>query len=248
MEFFPIKTRPLNPPKDDLMEVIDTYITDLKDGDIVFITSKVVSINEWRTILNDWIIQKKDLIEKESDAMISKEVVPWKYIHITLTDNILIPTAWIDESNANWYFILWPKKSLEFSKQVHEFLCKKFSIKNLWIIITDSTTRPLKWWVVWIAICSYWINPLIDKRGEKDIFWKELSITQINVIDALSASAVYMMWETNETQPIVIARNIPWVEYSIEDTLYEKMKIPPEKDLFRDLLKPLIDKLNKWNY
>ena len=46
MQFIPIKTRPLNPPKDDLFEVIDKYLTDIKDGDIVFITSKVVAIHE----------------------------------------------------------------------------------------------------------------------------------------------------------------------------------------------------------
>ncbi|MDR3150090.1 MAG: hypothetical protein LBU14_00110 [Candidatus Peribacteria bacterium] len=46
MQFFPIKTRPLNPPKDDLISVIDEYITTLQDGDVVFITSKVVSIHE----------------------------------------------------------------------------------------------------------------------------------------------------------------------------------------------------------
>jgi hypothetical protein len=31
MQFIPIKTRPLNPPIDDLIKVIDEYITDLKD-------------------------------------------------------------------------------------------------------------------------------------------------------------------------------------------------------------------------
>lgn len=245
MEFFPIKTRPLNPPKDDLLQIIDEYITDLRDGDIIFITSKVVSIHEWRTIVNDWTIDKKDLIIDESDAMMRTDVVPWKHIYLTITNNILIPTAWIDESNSNGYFILWPKNMHEFSKEVHDFLCKKFWIKNLWIIITDSTARPLKWWVVWIAIYSYWIEPLIDKRWEKDIFWKNLDITQVNVIDALSASAVFLMWEADETQPIVIARNVPWIIYSTEDNLYEKMNIEPERDLFWEILKPLIDKIKK---
>ena len=62
MQFIPIKTRPLNPPKDDLFAVIDKYLTDIKDGDIVFITSKVVAIHEWNCVKNDWTITKKDLI------------------------------------------------------------------------------------------------------------------------------------------------------------------------------------------
>jgi len=36
-----------------------------------------------------------------------------------------------------------------------------------------------------------------------------LEITQVNVVDALSAMAVYLMGEAAECQPIVIGRNIP---------------------------------------
>jgi F420-0:gamma-glutamyl ligase len=220
-----------------LISVIDEYITTLQDGDVVFITSKVVSIHEWNCVKNDWKITKKDLIFKETDKVIKTDIVPWKDIYLTIKDNILIPSAWIDESNGNGYFILYPKNCLNFCKTVHELLCKKFSIKNLWIIVTDSTARPLRWWVVGIAIYSYGIEPLIDKRWQKDIFWKELAITQINTIDALSWSAVFLMWEADETQPIVIARNVPNLTYNTDETLYEKMKISIEEDLYWELLK-----------
>lgn len=245
MEFIAIKTRPLYPPKDDLLKVIDEYITDLKDSDILFITSKVVAIHEWRTVLNDWKITKKDLIIRESQAMLDRDVVPWKDVYLTIVDNMLIPSAWIDESNANGYFILLPGDPLKFSRELHKFLCEKFSIKNLWIVITDSTDRPLKWGVVWIAIYSYGIEPLIDKRWEKDIFWKEFLFTTINVIDALAGSAVYMMWETSETQPLVIARNVPWVKFNTDENLYDELLISPEEDLYWDLMRPLTDKIKK---
>jgi coenzyme F420-0:L-glutamate ligase/coenzyme F420-1:gamma-L-glutamate ligase len=140
--------------------------------------------------------------------------------------------------------VLWPEKMEEFSVEIHSYLTKKFNIKNLWIIITDSTTRPLKWWVVGIWIYSYWIIPLRDERWTKDIFWKELAITQVNIVDALSAMAVYLMWEWAETQPIIIGREIPWITYSYELWLYEKMVIEPQNDLFGILLEPLIK--NKW--
>lgn len=240
MKFIPIKTRPLNPPKDDLFDVIDNYLNDLKDGDILFITSKVVAIHQWKCVKNDWSISKKSLIEKEADKFLKTDVVPGKDIYLTLKNNILIPSAWIDESNANWYFILWPDNLEKFCLEVHDFLTKKFNINNLWIVITDSTTRPLKWWVVGIWIYSYWFVPLQDERWKKDIFWKELEITQINIVDALSASAVYLMWEWAETQPIVIARDILWITYSRQVWLYENMLIPPEKDLYSELLKPLL--------
>ena len=240
MQFIPIKTRPLNPPKDDLIKVMNEYITELKDWDIIFITSKVVAIHEGLCVKNDWVVTKKDLIIKEADSYLKTDIVPGKDIYLTIKNNILIPSAGIDESNANWYFILWPKNMPDFSKQIHKYFCEKFKIKNLWIIITDSTTRPLKWWVVGIWIYSYWFKPLIDKRWEKDIFWKELKITQINTLDALSAMAVYLMWEWNETCPIVIWREIPNIIYDTDEALYDKMLINPKEDLFWELLKPLI--------
>jgi len=238
MEFIPIKTRILYPPKDDLFDVFDNYILKLYDWDILFITSKVVSIHQWRCIKNDWKILKKDLIEKESDYFFKTDVVPWKDIYLTIKNNILIPSAWIDESNANWYFILWPQNLEDFCTKAHSYLTKKFGIKNLWIIITDSTTRPLKWWVVGISIYSYWMMPIDDQRWNEDIFWKELSITQINIVDSISSMAVYLMWEWSQTQPIVIWRNIPWIKYTNDNWLYEKMTIDPKNDLFSDILKP----------
>lgn len=245
MQFIPVKTRPLNPPKDDLIRVIDEYITDLKDWDILFITSKVVAIHQGRCIKNDGKIPKKELVLKEADNSLKIDVVPWMDIYLTIKNNILIPSAWIDESNANWYFILWPEKMEEFSIEIHSYLTKKFNIKNLWIIITDSTVKPLKWWVVGIWIYSYWIIPIRDERWTKDIFWKELAITQINVVDSITSMAVYLMWEWAECQPIVIWREIPWIKYSLERGLYEKMLIEPENDLYGILLEPLI-KNKKW--
>ena len=243
MEFFPIKTRPLNPPQDDLFEVIDKYLLDVKDWDIIFITSKVVSIHQWDTIYNDWKIEKEDLIRQEAKYMVESDIISeWKSFFLTIKDNILIASAWIDESNANGYFILWPKKPVDFAQKVHKFLCDKYSIKKLWVIITDSATKPLKLWVVGIAMASYWIEPLNDKRGQNDIFWKKLAVTQVNIIDALAPAAVFLMWEANETQPIVIARDVPWIVYNEKKSLYDEMEIRPEEDLYWILLKPLINK------
>ena len=239
MQFIPIKTRPLLPPKDNLFEVLDTYVTDVQDWDIIFITSKILAIHQGKCI-KATEINKKDLVEQEADKRIHTDVMPGKDTYLTIKNDILIPSAGIDESNANGYYILWPDNLPTFSKEIHDYICKKHQVKNIGIIITDSTTRPLKWWVVGIWIYAYGIQPLIDKRGVKDIFGKALEITQVNVVDALSAMAVYLMGEAAECQPIVIGRNIPWIEYADTYT-FEATKIPPENDLYRPLLKPLME-------
>jgi len=241
MEFIPIKTRPLLPPKDDIFQVFDTYVSNVQENDIIFITSKIIAIHQWRC-REKTETTKKDLIKEEADKRIISDVVPWKDIYLTIKDNILIPSAGIDESNANGYYILRPNRLSSISKEIYNYFQKKYNITNLWIIITDSTTRPLKWWVVGIGIYSYGIFPILDKRGDKDIFWKKLEITQINVIDALSPMAVYLMWEWAECTPIVIWRNIPGITYTQEDS-YKTCTIPPEEDLYKDFLTPLMNKI-----
>ncbi|MDR3169701.1 MAG: coenzyme F420-0:L-glutamate ligase [Candidatus Peribacteria bacterium] len=107
-------------------------------------------------------------------------------------------------------------------------------------MITDSTSRILKKGVVGIGTYSYGINPLIDKRGQVDLFGKVLQFSQVNVVDALSAMAVYLMGEANESTPILIGRNLPYLGFTTQKP-YEQSSIAPEQDLFYPLLKNLVD-------
>jgi F420-0:gamma-glutamyl ligase len=239
MHFFPIKTRPLLPPQDNIFDVLDQHMTDVREWDIIFITSKVLAIHQGRCIHADQIV-KKDLIEQEADKRITTDVVPGRDIYLTIKNNILIPSAGIDESNSNDYLIMRPEDLSQLSKEIHTYICKRFDLTDIGIVITDSTTRPLKRWVVGIGIYSYGFYPLRDERWAKDIFDRELKITQINIIDALSAMAVYLMGEGNECQPIVIGREIPGIQYTHDD-VYPQIEIPPQQDLYYPLLKPLIE-------
>jgi F420-0:gamma-glutamyl ligase len=238
MQFLPIKTRPLLPPKDDLFQIFDTFLPEVQEGDILFITSKVLAIHQGRCVSTS-SIEKKKLIEQEADTRIKTDVVPGKDIYLTMKNNILIPSAGIDESNANGYYILRPEHLPTICEQIYTYLCQKYRLNKLGIIITDSTARPGKWGVVGIGMYAYGIAPVLDKRGTEDIFGRKLEISQINVVDALSAMAVYLMGEGNEGTPIVIGRDIPNVEFTT-DIAYETSIIPPEQDLFRPLLKCFI--------
>lgn len=76
-------------------------------------------------------ISKKALIEKEADKWITTDIVPGKDIYITIKNNILIPSAGIDESNSNGHYILRPDNLSQLTQHIHTYLCKKHGIKNL---------------------------------------------------------------------------------------------------------------------
>jgi F420-0:gamma-glutamyl ligase len=58
MEIYSIKTRLINPPKDDLIQAIIESKPNLKEGDILVVASKVVAIAEGRLVPREEPIKK----------------------------------------------------------------------------------------------------------------------------------------------------------------------------------------------
>ena len=233
LNFIPIKTRILNPPKDEIWDIIDTL--DIIDGDIVFITSKILAIHQGRCIPTK-DTDKASLIKQEATYYLPYENKDGHHINLTITDNILIPAAGIDESNANNHYILWPKNTDLLCREIRNRICKRRGLTKLGIISTDSHTSPLRVGVTGITTGLSGVNPLQDIRGSKDIFNREMKITRINLIDPLTAMAVLLMGESSEQTPIVILRNYKNISFSPNASLAD-LKISPDTDIYGALLK-----------
>lgn len=235
MKFIKVKTRALIPPKDNLYGVLDK-IKNIKDGDVVAITSKVLAIHQGRCV-KIGTVDKNKLIKQEADAYFW----PKKYFSLgkfifTIKDNTLIMSAGIDESNANGYYILWPKDTNKLLKEIWNYIKSKHRIKNLGVIATDSHIVPMRRGVVGIAIGFYGFEPQYNYVGQKDIFGRKLKYTKTNIVDALSAMFVLLMGEGRERIPIVILRGAKFVKFTSKAT-YRKLIMPPKKDIYSPLLK-----------
>lgn len=238
LEFLPVKTRIINPPKDDISDILE--LLEIKDGDIVFISSKVLGIAEGRCF-NATKVTKEELIEQEAERFLSYVNKTGNFhVNLTVNQNILIPSAGIDESNANGYFVLWPEDPDETCKKIRTGLIKRTGVKNLGIVATDSHTMPLRWGVTGICIGLAGVEPLEDIRGKKDLFGREIHITQIDKIDSLTGMAVALMGECAEATPIVILRGYKGIKFSKTASM-KNFKIEPEMDLYS----PLIDIIPK---
>jgi F420-0:gamma-glutamyl ligase len=236
MKFISIQTKTLKPPKDDLYKILNYHLPKLKEGDILFITSKVLAIHQGRTLkISDNII-KRDLIQKEADYSLPPHKVAGSDIVLTIKDFTLIPSAGIDESNGNGYYILWPKNTNQEAKKICTYLKKKHKIKKLAVVITDSHTQPLRWGTIGISIGFFGLEPLFDYRGKADIFGRALKYTQSNIVDALSAMAVLLMGEGSEKVPLVICRGAKFIKFTNRN-IYKKLVIDPKKDLYYPILK-----------
>jgi len=88
--------------------------------------------------------------------------------------------------------------------------------------------------VVGISIGFHGMNPLYDYREAPDIFGRPLKHTTKNVVDALSAMAVFLMGEASEQTPMLILRGAKFVKFT-GTGMHRKSIVAPKDDLFAPL-------------
>lgn len=194
----PIKTRVFK-EGEDLLEFITHYIKKIPEKSVVVVTSKIVALAERRTAPHETIRSKETLIKSESDL-----AIPTKYTWLTLKDGIIMASAGIDESNAQGKFILLPKDSFKAAKVIRNKLRKKYKIKDLGVLITDSRTMPMRAGVVGMAVGYAGFRGIRNYTGTPDIFGRKFKFSRTDVADSLATAAVCEMGEGAEQQPLAI--------------------------------------------
>lgn len=202
------------------------------------VASKVVSLHQGRCILKSKVTNKDRLIEKEADLFLPRRLSPGGYAVLTIKNNILIPTAGIDESNAGEYYILWPEKPQAAAKEIWQFLRRTYRIKNVGVIISDSHTVPLRRGVMGVAVGYWGFQPVNDYRGTKDLFNRKFKVSTVDVADSLAAAGMVAMGEGRERTPLVIISEIPFVRFASRPRKFKpKLEISLDYDLYGPILK-----------
>lgn len=237
MKVTAIKTGKITIRNKNLYKILDKYIPTLKERSVFVMTSKIVAICEGR-LVKIGKIEKDTLIKREADYFLPLKESPYHF-YLTIKNNILLPSAGIDESNGNGYYILWPKNPQKTANEVRRYLKKRFSLQRVGVIITDSKTTPQRWGVTGIAIAHSGFKALNDYRGRPDIFGRKFTATQVSVMDGLAAAAVLAMGEGNEQTPLAIIEDIPLVRFQPRNPTQKELrelKIGIKEDLYAPLL------------
>lgn len=236
MHIIPIHTDPILPKTQSLIDVVDQYVTTLSERSVVAITSKIVSLCEGAIVPREQTT-KTDLAMQEADLHIDPAHNQYGIV-ITIKNKQLMLSAGVDGLNTNGYYVVLPKESQASAKQVWEYLKQKFHLSEVGVIITDSHTSPLRVGVTGIAIASYGFDATIDEGGRKDIFGEAMHV-RINVADALAASSVFVMGETNEQTPLAVITDLPSLRFY--ETAHEiEQKTGSIDSLAEDVYHPLL--------
>ena len=237
MNITSIKTHKITLKDRDLFQILDTYLSRIKEGTVVAVTSKIVSVCEGR-VVKVGTVNKDELVKTEAEYYLPKELNKYQFF-LTIKNGLLIPTAGIDESNGNGYYILWPRNSQKTANELRQYLAKRFSLEKVGVIITDSKTTALRWGVTGTAIAHSGFAALNDYVGKKDLFGRELQVTKGNVMDGLAAAAVLAMGEGKEQTPLAVIQDVPFVKFQHRNPTkkeLEELKIQMEDDLYGLLL------------
>ncbi len=243
----PLPNIPLIKEGDDLSKIIlNTCNTNLQDGDIFVLAQKIVSKAEGRLVnLVDIKPSARafQLAEKtQKDPRVvelilseSNEIIRTRpgLIIVEHKNGFICANAGIDHSNVDGdndeKVLLLPKDSDKSAEKIRSALEEKTSLK-LGILIIDSHGRAWREGTVGVTIGISGLPGIVDMRGDKDLFGRELKITQIGAADELAAAASLMMGQSSEGKPIIHVRGFP---YPLRESRLEELIRPKEKDLFR---------------
>lgn len=243
-----IKT-PIIKVGDNLFDTIKGSIDKIPEKSVLVVTSKIISFCQNRIVKKTTgdKSEKHKLAKQEADYYLDPHSSKYN-IMLTIKKHTLAVNAGIDESNADGGYVLWPKDLQKTTNNIWKFLCKHYGIKDVGVVVTDSKTLPLRWGVVGTAICHCGFKALYDYRGKKDLFDRELKMSQINIAEALAVAAVVEMGEAAERTPFCLVKDIKKIRFQNRPPTrkeIESLQIKPEDDVYGLLLTSVKWKKNK---
>lgn len=213
---------------EDLVLFIQKYIKKPKEGSVIVITSKIVALSEGRTAD---LRQKVQMIKSESQFALKT-----KYAWLTIKEGTVMANAGVDESNAKSGLVLLPKDSFASAALIRNALRKKWGLRKLGVLVTDSRLMPLRAGVVGVALGYAGFKGVRDYRGTKDIFGRVLKMSRTDVADSLATAAVLEMGEGSERMPLAMIEGAR-IEFSDRVDRHELVI-----DIKDDLYYPLFQK------
>jgi coenzyme F420-0:L-glutamate ligase/coenzyme F420-1:gamma-L-glutamate ligase len=164
----------------------------LADGDVLVVTSKVVSKAEGRLVPVP--PEPGPDREKAREAAIDDETVrvvarrgPTRIVQTR--HGLVLAAAGVDESNVDRaHVVLLPEDPDASARTIRAGLRERLGV-DVAVIVSDTMGRPWRLGQTDVAIGAAGIGAVRDYRGETDAHGNRLEVTQIAVVDELAAAA-----------------------------------------------------------
>jgi coenzyme F420-0:L-glutamate ligase/coenzyme F420-1:gamma-L-glutamate ligase len=208
-----------------IMEALDISGLQTIPGDILVVAQKIVSKAESRQVRLRDIEPTTEAMElaqeTAKDARLVELILRESSGIVRKAPGVIIvrhrlgfvgANAGIDQSNigheAGESALLLPLDPDQSARRLRSAIAQATGI-SLGVIISDSWNRPWRLGTIGGAIGSAGITVLDDRRGQHDLFGRELKVTVINRADSIATAAMLVMGETTERIPAAIVRGFP---------------------------------------
>ncbi|HEX7744691.1 MAG TPA: coenzyme F420-0:L-glutamate ligase [Micromonosporaceae bacterium] len=194
-------------PGDDLAAVIAAAAPWLRDGDVLIVTSKIVSKAEGRLVdIPADGPERQAVREDVLAAETARPVARRGQTRIVQTHHgFVLASAGIDASNVDpASLVLLPKDPDASARSLRAALRERHGV-DVAVIISDTMGRPWRNGQTDVALGVAGIDAVRDHRGEVDPYGNELQVTQMAVADELAAAGDLVKGKTAQV-PVAIVR------------------------------------------
>jgi len=209
----------------DLAALIADAAGDLRDGDILVVTSKIVSKAEGRVLA----APREQAIEAETARVVARR---GPTTIAQTRHGFVLAAAGVDESNtAPGTVILLPEDPDESARRLRKGLHARTGL-SIGVIITDTMGRPWRNGQTDNAIGAAGVTPVRDYRGEADTFGNILEVTVAAVADEIAAAADLVKGKSLRI-PVAVVRGLAGLVTEQDGPGARALVRPADEDMFR---------------
>jgi coenzyme F420-0:L-glutamate ligase/coenzyme F420-1:gamma-L-glutamate ligase len=209
----------------DLAGLIETAAPDLRDGDILVVTSKIISKAENRLIQAD----REQAIDAETVRLVARRG-PARIVETR--HGLVMAAAGVDNSNTPPGTVaLLPVDPDASARRLRKDLSARLGVRT-GVIITDTFGRPWRIGQTDVAIGAAGLTPARDYRGQLDTFGNLLEVTLIAVADEIAAAADLVKGKTDGV-PVAVVRGLAELVTDADGPGAAALIRPASEDMFR---------------
>jgi coenzyme F420-0:L-glutamate ligase/coenzyme F420-1:gamma-L-glutamate ligase len=226
---------------DSLTALIVTHAPELRDGDVLVVTSKVVSKAEGQIV----DVDRELAIDAETVRVVARRgdtrIVATRH-------GFVMAAAGVDASNVTkGDVVVLPVDSDASARRIRDGIRSLAGI-NVGVVISDTFGRPWRVGVTDAAVGFAGLEAFEDLRGTVDPYGNELRVTLTCTVDELAAAADLVKGKANGV-PVAIVRGLAVVlpPQTLDGQGISEVVRPIDEDLFslgtRDVLRARVDAL-----
>lgn len=213
-------------PGDDLAKLIVATEPGLADGDVVVVTSKIVSKAEGRIVRAD---DREAAIDAETVRVVARRgtlrIVENRY-------GLVMAAAGVDASNTpTGTVLLLPEDPDVSARAIREGLREALGV-NVGVVVTDTFGRPWRSGLTDVAIGAAGVHVLDDLRGGTDAYGNPLVATVVATADELAAAGDLVKGKA-AGRPVAVVRGLPHVVAPEDGEGARALVRPARDDMFR---------------